>query len=374
MIKINSYPLRIPLKHSFKHASAKRSCSESIIVEVLKNGITGLGEGCPRPYVTGETVESGLEWINKKKDGIARECLTIERLKDWVYENNKEIDENPAAWCAVELGLLDYLAKEKNKTVEELLEIGDSYKEYKFTAVVGDAGYEETAKVLKKYISLGFNDYKFKISGNIDIDNGKFQILRNAIEDSKTDVRVRIDANNIWSENFNSAVEYFNKLNDQIFAVEEPLAPRDYEGLERLSKKFDLPVIYDESVCNSDDLERVLTRQNKSIINVRVSKMGGIIRTLDLIKKIISSGFGIIVGCQVGETSILSRAGLIAANASGKNLIAQEGCYGTHLLDYDFVDPVIMFGHKGIYELKKNEKNERDWIAGLGLIKSKTTI
>lgn len=52
------YRVAVPLKKVVKHASFERSVSENLVVRVtLAGGQIGYGEGVPRPYVTGETVE-----------------------------------------------------------------------------------------------------------------------------------------------------------------------------------------------------------------------------------------------------------------------------------------------------------------------------
>jgi L-alanine-DL-glutamate epimerase-like enolase superfamily enzyme len=83
------------------------------------------------------------------------------------------------------------------------------------------------------------------------------------------------------------------------------------------------------------------------IINVRVSKMGGLLRSLDVVRRARAAGFGIIVGAQVGETSVLTRAALSVAASTGSSLVAQEGAFGTHLLQHDVCDPPVMFGPAG---------------------------
>ncbi|MFZ1761994.1 MAG: hypothetical protein WAT99_03795, partial [Nitrospira sp.] len=55
----------------------------------------------------------------------------------------------------------------------------------------------------------------------------------------------------------------------------------------------------------------------------------------------------IVVGAQVGETSILTRAALTVADRYRDILLAQEGAFGTHLLEYDLCDPPLMFGRGG---------------------------
>ena len=60
-----------------------------------------------------------------------------------------------------------------------------------------------------------------------------------------------------------------------------------------------------------------------------------------------SSGLQVIIGAHVGETSVLSRAGLTLAAAAGDASVGMEGAFGTHLLDYDVCEPPLMFGQGG---------------------------
>src|SRR5208337_1576065 len=57
--RIQFYRVRVPLKREITHASHSRTESENLVVRVeLANGQSGYGEGVPRSYVTGETIES----------------------------------------------------------------------------------------------------------------------------------------------------------------------------------------------------------------------------------------------------------------------------------------------------------------------------
>ena len=75
--KITARPLRIPFKAVFSHASATRLESQSIFVEIESvGGEMGHGEGCPRRYVTDETVDTALEFINTQHDSILEVSCT----------------------------------------------------------------------------------------------------------------------------------------------------------------------------------------------------------------------------------------------------------------------------------------------------------
>ncbi len=81
--------------------------------------------------------------------------------------------------------------------------------------------------------------------------------------------------------------------------------------------------------------------------------MGGIIRSLEVAQKAGQRGIGIIVGAQVGETSILTRAGLTIMSAIRPNLVASEGAFGTHLLQRDLTSPSLMFGAGGVLDAER---------------------
>ena len=46
---LSIHPLTIPFRVRFKHSSAERTVTQSLlVVACTKNGTLGLGEGCPR--------------------------------------------------------------------------------------------------------------------------------------------------------------------------------------------------------------------------------------------------------------------------------------------------------------------------------------
>ena len=75
--------------------------------------------------------------------------------------------------------------------------------------------------------------------------------------------------------------------------------------------------------------------------------VGGLLRTLELIDTARRNGLGVIVGAHIGESSLLTRAGLTAATAAGSDLVAHEGALGTRLLEDDISDDPITFGRRG---------------------------
>ena len=79
--------------------------------------------------------------------------------------------------------------------------------------------------------------------------------------------------------------------------------------------------------------------------------MGGLLRSLAVARAARDARVGLIVGAQVGETSVLTRAALTVAHASRDILVAQEGAFGTLLLERDVCDPPLMFGAGGVLDV-----------------------
>jgi hypothetical protein len=91
--------------------------------------------------------------------------------------------------------------------------------------------------------------------------------------------------------------------------------------------------------------------------------MGGLLRSLAVAQRAKEVGIPIIIGAQVGETSILTRVALTVANRYRDILLAQEGAFGTLLLERDLCEPPLMFGAAG-----RLDANVLSREAGLGVI------
>ncbi len=336
--------LEIPFRHAFTHAAASRTTTEAVLVRAESaRGLVGMGEGCPRSYVTGETVASALDFFCRYRAEWLR-LTTVHDLQSWVAGHADAIDRNAAAWCAVELACLDLLGKELEQPIEVLVGGDVLSGAFQYSAVLGAEKVSSFEKQLHQYLSVGMTDFKIKVSGDFPADRERLAAFAAA---AKPEDRLRLDANNHW-QRVDDAVEYFQRLNGQFQAVEEPLRVGDYEGCRVLSKQCGLSIILDESFLRTDQFAFIQDDSSRWIVNIRISKMGGLMRALAVAESAAELGVSLIVGAQVGETSILTRAALAVVNRYRAIVMAQEGAFGTHLLNYDLCDPPLMFGRVGL--------------------------
>ncbi len=353
-INIRFRVLRVPLKSTVRHAAATRKAGESLWVQARRGRLSGFGEGCPRDYVTGETLDSSYEWLERHVPAIQASCQSLGPLQAWQMEHGDLIDAAPSSWCAVECALLDLFARENACSVEALLGQKGPAGRYAYTAVLGDSDEWRFTFAADHYLTRGFTDFKVKVSGDLQKDKQRLKRLAQLCQEhgvSKT--RVRLDANNLWAGHPEVAIEHLRNLDMPFFAIEEPMGPREVESLTQVSLALNCGIILDESLCGLRDLDLFDGAPGQFIANLKVSKVGGICRGLRLIEAIRARGWPIIIGAHVGETSLLTRAGLLFAQAAGDSLLAQEGAFGSYLLEWDPAEPNLKFGREGVLDLER---------------------
>jgi len=350
-MKISSLDLSrigIPFRVSFRHAAAERRYTESVWVEArTRGGARGFGEGCPRPYVTGEDLGSVQAFFARHRGALIDEITDLADLVAWADAQRADIDCNPAAWCAIEMALLDALAGEQNVSVEALLGLTAPRGTFHYSAVVGAGDADAFRTTVERYRALGFDDFKIKISGDVALDRENLAWLQSVVGDTCS---LRLDANNLWTT-FDAAARYLDAIDCPVFAIEEPLPANEYEALAALGAARGVSIILDESCLRAEQLRHLDRLRASWIVNVRVSKMGGILRSLRVIDAARERGIPVIIGAQVGETSLLSRAALTVAAQARDLLVAQEGAFGTLLLEADVCEPSLMFGPAGALAL-----------------------
>jgi len=338
--------LEIPFKQAFAHATAIRSCTEGVLVKAESaKGVIGVGEGCPRKYVTGETIHTATSFFELHREAW-EQFRSLEDLKTWMTTNSQRIDMNPASWCAVELALLDRWGQEHGQSIEAFLDIQELTGQFHYSAVLGTENVATFEKQAQQFSALEFCNFKMKVTGNLENDRQKIEFLKHL---PIKNLRIRLDANNLW-KTATEAVMYLKSLQYPFMAIEEPLQAGDYEGCWQISQQLGLPIILDESFLRLEQFDRLYPYPQAWIINVRISKMGGILRSLVIADEAKARGIPIIIGAQVGETSILTRAALTVANCYRDILLAQEGAFGSYLLQHDITDPPLMFGKGGILD------------------------
>ena len=82
------------------------------------------------------------------------------------------------------------------------------------------------------------------------------------------------------------------------------------------------------------------------MFNIRIAKNGGLMPALRIARVALANGLDVQLGCLVGETSILTAAGIAFLEACPQVRFV-EGAFGLLLLRQDVVRRPIRFGWRG---------------------------
>jgi muconate cycloisomerase len=130
-------------------------------------------------------------------------------------------------------------------------------------------------------------------------------------------------------------------------SFEQPISSANLSGLARLVRESQgLEVMVDECLSDRASLQTLIDKHACTAVNVRISKCGGLMASLARCREALDAGLTVQIGCQVGESSLLSAAHLILV-AAVHNVAYAEGCFGYHLLREDPAEPVLQFGYGG---------------------------
>jgi len=282
------------------------------------------------------------------------------------------LDQHQAAWCAVETAVLDFKAKQNNESIENFLSIKPLQESFRYTAVITSFGLLKFIYILRQYLKMNFTDYKLKVSGSLIRDKVKAIIFK-FLTRKLVGVRLRWDANNYFKDNFDQAYHYLNSLkkSNDFWAIEEPFKVSSPTLNRRLCNQLNIKIVLDESACSLSDFEQYYQDKEYYVVNIRLSKNGGLIRSLSLVKFLEREQIPLIIGSQVAETSILTRLAL-ALVSNCKLCIAQEGAFGTLLLSDDVVSSSIRFNKNSMVFLDDYPEIKNN--SGLGLLISKQAL
>jgi muconate cycloisomerase len=319
VIELTACHVHIPLRRTIRHATHVRTETDNLLVRcVLEDGTTGYGEGVPRDYVTGETIDSSLALLDASDLGaqlepcrdFAQAVALAERLRLAAVPGDDRDCQGNAARCAVELALLDAWGQHFGQplsAVTRLLarEIYDPRPVVRYSgALTGARGWKAPvyALILRLY---GFRDVKVKVGMAGMDDLRRLRAIRRGLGRG---IDLRIDANEAWSAA--EAAERIKTLQPcGLSAVEQPDPHAEVAALREVRRLVQVPVMLDESLCSRSDAERAVEGQTCDLFNLRLSKCGGFIPSLRLAQFARRHGLGYQLGCQVGETAVLSAAG-----------------------------------------------------------------
>jgi L-alanine-DL-glutamate epimerase-like enolase superfamily enzyme len=299
--RIAVYRLTLPKKEPFRIALGTLAQLENILVRVeSSDGLYGLGEGSPYPFITGETQAIAYEAaLALARLLVGKDPYAIEaRVRDM----DRFLEHNTTAKSALDMALYDLLAKRAGLPLYALL--GGEKRCFTSDETLSLDEPATMAHKARALVEHGHRMVKAKLGTGYDEDVARVRAIRDAIG---PDVLLRVDANQGWDSVTAEAVLRDLASFDVEFC-EQPVARWDYAAMRRLREVSPIPIMADESLFDHHDALRLASLGACHFMNIKLSKAGGLYHALQIVAVAEAAGILCMVGCM-SET----RLGLSAA-------------------------------------------------------------
>lgn len=345
--RVNVYKIKLPFSVEFSHSLRRRFSVNNIVVELIcDNGeIIGYGEGAPRSYVTGETQESAYENTrNMVRNGdFPWKLNNIDQLWNYI-DSLPDGKKNNSSICAMEMAFLDAFAKNQRKSILKYFSHDYYISSICYGAAIPLGSEKVVAKACEIIKNIGTKKIKLKMGNDPEQNQTSLKTISKILGN---DYDLKVDVNGVWS--YEMSVYHLPILKDyNVKVLEQPMSPDDpkIEKFAEDSQKAGIILMADESVCSLDDMNVIKNKPPYKMINIRVSKCGGLRRSLKLIEYLRNENYLFQIGCQLGESGLLSAAGR-ALSLLCRDAVYYDGSYDKLLLKENITKEDVTFGPMG---------------------------
>ena len=286
---IRAWQIDLPLHEGTYSWSGGNSVSvfDSTIVGVETDaGLTGWGEICPlgpaylAAYANG--ARTGIQELAPQLIGADPLALdTLNRLMDAAMRGH------PYVKSAIDMACWDLLGKASNLPVATLMggHVGDDFALYR--AISQDAP-ELMAKKIAQYRAEGYRKFQLKVGGDPDTDIERIKLAAKELE--RGDILIA-DANTGWTQH--AAIRVADAVRDVDVYLEQPCY--SYEECLAVRRHTNRPFVLDEVVDGIDMVVRAVGDQAMDVINLKISKVGGLTRARQIRDLCVSLGIAMTI-------------------------------------------------------------------------------
>ncbi len=271
--RIFAHRVELPLVEGAYRWSGGKSVSvfDSTLVGVeTACGQVGYGEVCPLgpfylpAYAAG--VRAGLAELAPHVLGMdPRELNRLNHRMDLALKGH------PYVKSGIDMACWDLLGKSIGLPVCTLLggRFGESVRLYR---AISQSSPEEVARNVAGYREQGYTRFQLKVGGDPDEDIERIRASRAILQPSD---RLVADANTGWTQH--EALRVVRAVRDLDVYIEQPCL--SYEECLAVRRHTDHPFVLDECIDSLDMLVRGKADLAMDVVNLKISKLGGLTRT-----------------------------------------------------------------------------------------------
>jgi cis-L-3-hydroxyproline dehydratase len=282
--RIFAHRVELPLHEGRYSWSGGKSVSvfDSTIVGVeTDTGIIGHGEVCPLgPFYLpayADGVRAGLRELGPHMIGVdPRELTALNERMDAALKGH------PFVKSGIDIACWDILGQTTGLPVCTLLggRFGERVQLYR---AISQESPQEMARKVAGYRGEGYTRFQLKVGGDPDVDIARIRDVRAALQ--PTD-RLVADANTGWTQH--EAVRVTRAVRDVDVYIEQPCL--GYAACLAVRRQTSHPFVLDETVDGIDVLLRAHADHAMDVVNLKISKLGGLTRTKQVRDLCVSMG------------------------------------------------------------------------------------
>lgn len=310
IIKVTTFIVDLPTIRGHQLSMTTMTVQSSVIVQIhTESGVVGLGEAA--------TI-GGLSYGPESPEGmklaidlyiapllIGQTVSSIKYLRARIDQN---IQGNYFAKNAIETALYDIQGKILQVPISTLLG-GKVTDKLSVLWVLASGDTQKDIIEAKEMIASGrHKDFKLKIGRRAVKDDVAHVIaIKEALGDGSM---VTVDVNQAWTET--EAIIGMQMLQDAgVDLVEQPLPRQALDAQARLSQRFNIPILADESVGLAYEGFNIAKNAGARAFALKTAKSGGVLGVLELASIAKAAGIGLYGGTML-EGSIATSAAIQA--------------------------------------------------------------
>ena len=317
-------PYTAELRHAFTIATASRTSTPGMLVEVEHDGVIGYGEASMPPYL-GETQASAAAFLARVDLGRFPDPFQLGEILPAI---DALAPGNTAAKAAVDIALHDWIGKKLGAPWHRIWGL-DPAKAPVTSFTIGI----DTPEVVRQKTreAAPYKIIKVKLGRDPATDRALIDAIREV-----TDRPITVDANQGWPDRA-EALRMIEWLATRgVIFIEQPMPKENPADTAWLRERSPLPLIADESVQRLPDVNRALGVFDG--INIKLMKCTGLREAHEMITVARALGLKVMLGCMTETSCAISAAAQLSplvdwADLDGALLIKNDVFLGTTVVD-----------------------------------------
>ena len=273
IVRLFAHRVELPLHEGCYRWSGGKSVSvfDSTIIGVETDaGTIGYGEVCPLgPFYLpayADGVRAGLRELGPHLIGLdPRELAKLNQQMDAALKGH------PYVKSGIDIACWDILGQVAQLPVCTLLggRFGEKVRLYR---AISQESPEAMAAKVARYRADGYTRFQLKVGGDPDTDIDRIRAVRAMLQPRD---RLVADANTGWTQH--EAMRIVRALHDVDVYIEQPCLT--YEECLSVRRHTNHPFVLDENVDGLDMLLRAKADLAMDVVNLKISKLGGLTKT-----------------------------------------------------------------------------------------------